>query len=144
MPNATARRAAKAAKSHIEDGPTVTAVTDVAGFKIETLGDDYTFTRHGAGRKREPSPFDDVVDTLVGQGTQRIPVEDENAGNECVKLLQKATDYRGRGLEKRVEEHDGAWYVVFKINEAKAKRAPRKSKAEGEDLSDAAEGAETE
>lgn len=151
MPNATAaaaRRAKKAAatKSN-EDGPIVTATQEVNGFTIEALG-DYQFTRPGAGRRREPSPFDDVVESLVGQGTQRIPVADEEAGTECVKQLQKATDFRERGLEKRIEQNEGGeWFVIFRVNEEKAKRAPRKVKANGEsegDLTDAAEDAETE
>jgi hypothetical protein len=143
MANAAARRAAKA-KNVAEDGITVTAVTEVAGFEIEELG-EYNFTRQGAGRKREPSPFDDVIEKLVGKGTQRIHVADEEAGKVVIRDLQKATDFHKRGLEKRNEpnEETGGWQVVFRVNEAKAARAPRKSKAE-EAVTDAAENAETE
>lgn len=126
MVNAAARRANKAQKNGDKD---MTVTLDDLG--IESLGEDYEFTRSGAGRKREPSPYDDVVEMLVGKGTQVKRVADEDEAKTVVKDLQKACEYRNRGLEKRIEVlDDGATAVVFRINAEKAKRAPRKPKAE--------------
>lgn len=143
MSNATARRARKAAQTAAQEGPIVTATQSIGNFVIEELG-EYEFTRQGAGRKREASPFDDAIDGWVGTGTRRIPVESEEDGKEAVKLLAKSAEYKNRGLEKRVEQDENDnWFVIFKVNAEKAKRAPRKGKAE-DGVTDAAEGAETE
>lgn len=127
MPNAAARRSRKAATqvaetNNTQNGVTVTATLSAGDFVVEELGEDYQFTRQGAGRKRTPTPFDDLVNEWAGAGTKRIPVEDETQGNEVIKLLAKACDYRSRGLDKRIEDMDGQKYVVFKINAEKAKR----------------------
>lgn len=147
MPNAAARRTRKATAStpNESNGVNVVSTLTAGEFQVEELG-DYEFTRAGAGRKREPSPFDDLVNDWAGQGTRRIPVADEDEGKEVVKALQKACEYRSRGLDKRVEDMDGKLYVVFRINPDKAKRAPRKGKEDGsqESLPELADAAETE
>lgn len=145
MPNAAARRARKtspvAATPVVDtpetDGVNIVSTLAVEDFQVEELG-NYEFTRTGAGRKREPSPFDNHVQEWAGQGTRRIPVEDEDAAKDVVKALQKACEYRARGLEKRVEDMDGQLYVVFRINNEKARRAPRKNR-EAVDFVDSAE-----
>lgn len=149
MPNAAARRVRKAqtqsATTTHEDGPTVMSTLTAGDYTIETLGNDYEFTRAGAGRKREPSVFDNTVEDLVGKGTQRIPnLTSEAQANDVVKQLQKACEFRNRGLEKRIENVDDEYVVVFRVNEEKAKRAPRKPKAEGEVDASAVDSAETE
>lgn len=145
MPNAAARRTKKATTSTPQtNGVNVVSTLTAGEFQVEELG-DYEFTRAGAGRKREPSPFDDHVQEWAGQGTRRIAVADEDAAKDVVKALQKACEYRGRGLEKRTEEMDGQLYVVFRINMEKAKRAPRKGKDENqESLPELVDAAETE
>lgn len=141
MPNAAgaaARRARKAQTANSNSGAIKVSGTLTAGeFEIQSL-DNYEFTRQGAGRKRIPSPFDDVVENLVGAGTQRVPVADEDEAQEVLKNLQKSAEYHKRGLEKRVEQMEDGLFVVFKINAEKAARAPRKSRSE------AVEDAETE
>jgi hypothetical protein len=140
MPNAAARRANKNGAS------SMTAATTIGDFEIQDLGEDYEFTRSGAGRKREPSPFDAQVIEWVGR-TKRIPVASEEQGRELIKQLQKACDYNGGsgnglGLTKRIEDGDenAANYVVFRVNAERASRAPRKNKTDAERL----ETAETE
>ena len=141
MVNAAARRAKKANNTEEKD---MTATLNDLG--IEELGEEFEFTRSGAGRKREPSPFDDVVDSLVGRpaSLKRVSSEEEQA--QVIKDLQKACEYRGRGLEKRpVTLEDGTLGVIFKINEEKAKRAPRKPKGENETpAADSVDTAETD
>lgn len=111
-------------------GPQIMSVETVDEFEVQDLG-DYEFTRQGAGRKREPSPFDSKIESYVGAGTKRIPVPSETRGNDVVKMIQKSADWKGRGLQKRVEaDEDGNWFVIFTVHPEKAKRAPRKPKAE--------------
>lgn len=130
MPNAAARRTRKAnpvaeTANETETGVKIMSTLTAGDFAVEELG-DYEFTRTGAGRKREPSPFDDLVNEWAGQATRRIPVANQEEAQEAIKLLQKACEYRSRGLNKRTEEMDGQLYVVFRIDTEKAKRAPRK------------------
>lgn len=154
MVNAAARRASKsttATKSPISvvpdvdtdsgetDMPTATATLKAGQFDIKPLG-DFEFTRQGAGRKREASIFDDSVDALVGQGPQQVPVADAEEADYVVKQLAKACEYRNRGLEKRVVDTKEGMIVAFTVNEAKAKRAPRKPKS----VEESAVSAETE
>lgn len=132
MPNAAARRSRKATPASTpaeqkSNGVNVVSTLTAGDFQVEELG-DYEFTRAGAGRKREPSVFDDLVQDWAGQGTRRIPVDGDEAAKDVIKALQKACEYRNRGLEKRTEEMDGQLYVVFRINPEKATRAPRKNK----------------
>lgn len=148
MPNAAGRRTRKMAAqaapttNETENGVKVTSTLNIGELAIEELG-DYEFTRQGAGRKREPSQFDDYVNDWVGT-TRRIPVEDTDQGNDVIKQLAKACDYRNRGLEKRIETMDGQLYVVFKVNEEKAKRERKPRDVESVADVDRVDAAETE
>lgn len=149
MVNAAARRTRKAQSKPTtavenENGVKVMSTLTIGDLVVEELG-DYEFTRSGAGRKREPSQFDDAVNDWAGGPTRRIKADDEDHATEIVKQLQKACEYRNRGLEKRTETEDDQLYVVFRINEEKAKRAPRKPRGVNETPEyDAVENAETE
>lgn len=143
MPNAAARRTKKATASTPEtNGVNVVSTLAVDDYQVDELG-DYEFTRQGAGRKREPSPFDNHVEEWAGKGPRRVRVSSEEEGKEVIKALQKACEYRERGLEKRIVEMEDGLAVVFQVNEAKAKRAPRKTRGESAatdgELVDAAE-----
>lgn len=147
MPNAAGRRtkkmAAQTAPTTDQNGVKVTSTLNIGDLAIEELG-DYEFTRQGAGRKREASPFDDYVNEWVGT-TRRIPVESTEQGNEVIKQLAKACDYRSRGLEKRIEEHEGVGLVVvFKVNPEKAKRERKPRDVESVSDVDRVDAAETE
>lgn len=121
------------------DMTTATAPTyDIAS--IGSLG-DYEFKRSGAGRKRVPSPFDEVVETMVGAGTKFLPVADDAAGKTAIEDLQKAcnwdrgrSNFKGYGLTKRLTRLDGVegvadgLYVIFEVKATKETRV-RKPKA---------------
>lgn len=151
MPNRAGRQAVKDRKAETngtnpntaqEDtvsAPTTTAPTYDIG-SIGSLG-SFEFKRQGAGRKRTPSPFDDVVESVVGQGTKFLPVADEEQGKAAIEDLQKAcnwdrgrSDFNGYGLTKRLTRLEGVegvadgLYVIFEVKAEKEKRV-RKPKS---------------
>lgn len=141
MVNATGRRARKDAQSATTNNDTpsqnghTTVSTPAPTFDLNSigvLGEDFSFDRGNRGRARVPSQFDEVVKEWVGNGFRYLPVADKDAGAELIKDLQKATDYHGYGLSKRVQnlpQVGEGLYVVFEIKAEKEKRT-RKPKGE--------------
>jgi len=113
-----------------EGGDTLVAEAPVAGlpsFEIQDAPEDYTPTRPSAGRKREPSPFDDVVLQVKDKGWKRVPITEGGANGEHAKtikrLLQKSQHFHGLGMELNITDE----YVEFMIRD----KQKRQAKAEG-------------
>jgi hypothetical protein len=97
------------------DGP---ALPDFASL-IEDAPEDYKPERASAGRKREPSPFDNVLPGLKDKGYKRVPIVVPDGGNadevvkEIKRQLQKAQHYHGLGMDLNVTTE----YVEFQIRD---------------------------
>jgi hypothetical protein len=103
--------------------------TNLPSFTIEDAPEDYTPVRPSAGRKREPSPFDDVVLQVKDQGWKRVPITDGQGkdGDEArtiKRLLQKSQHFHGLGMELNPTDQ----YIEFKIRD-KQKREKKASDA---------------
>lgn len=93
---------------------------------VEDAPEDYQPERASAGRKREPSPFDDVLLDFKGQGWKRVPhdgdVELDERGKvlhegevikEIKRQLQKAQHWHKLGMDLNVTGQ----HVEFKVRE---------------------------
>jgi hypothetical protein len=93
---------------------------------IEDAPEDYQPERASAGRKREPSPFDDILPQIKGQGWKRVKhdgdveldergkvVDEGPAVKEIKRQLQKAQHWHKLGMDLNVT----AEHVEFKVRE---------------------------
>jgi hypothetical protein len=159
MPNRAGRQAVKDRKNtETENGDTTVSAPAYDIASIGSLGDSFTFKRSGAGRKREPSPFDELVEQWVGTGTRFLPVADEETGEKAIADLQKACswnrgreNFNGYGLSKRLttlREEDGVpatgLYVVFEVKAEKERRERKAKTAETAPSPEAQDAATTE
>lgn len=134
MPNATARRARKAAKSsETNSNPTDTETTDMStatatdtesvdyAALIEDTPEGYKPERSPAGRKRSPSPFDEVLPRVINEGWKKVPHDGTQEQVEDIKKnLQKSKQMHDLGMEMNVTDT----HVEFKVRD-KQKRKPR-------------------
>lgn len=110
---------------------------------IEDAPADYTPPRASAGRKREPSPFDDLLPKVKDQGYKRIPFDGtDEAAKEIKRQLQKAQHFHGLGMDSAVTQVVGdgengvpvgetKHYVEFRVRDLQ-KREKSAAKAGGE------------
>lgn len=109
---------------------------------IEDAPEDYSPPRASAGRKREPSPFDDLLPRVKGGGYKRIPFDGtDDQAKEIKRQLQKAQHYHGFGMDSAVTEVVGdgengvpegetRHYVEFRVRDLQ-KREKSAAKAGG-------------
>jgi hypothetical protein len=72
--------------------------------QVEVLPEDYKPSRPSAGRKRQPTPFDQLVLDVEGQGYRSIPFHSPEEAQAIAKLLRKATAFHGLGMDLTVNE----------------------------------------
>lgn len=134
----------------IEEPRTMSTDTDTAqkpnfALLIESAPEDYKPERAAAGRKREPSPFDEVLPGLKGQGFKRVPhggdvtldasgkvVDKGDTVNEIVRQLQKAQHFHKLGMDLNITPE----YVEFSVRDLQ-KREKKEASANGQTALDA-------
>jgi hypothetical protein len=119
------------------------AVPDFANL-IEDAPQDYQPERASAGRKREPSPFDEIVAKVKDKGWKRVPFDGtEDQAKLIRRQLQKAQQLHDLGMDLNqanvvgdgdngVPVGETRHYVEFKIRD-KQPREKKNSAGEGGD-----------
>jgi hypothetical protein len=102
-------------------------------FVVEAAPEDYQPERANPGRKRAPSPFDDVLVSVKDRGWQRVPYQTEEQKDLIVKELHRAKQFHGLGMD--LNETDT--HVEFQTRELQ-KRKPRRKRDENGNFIDAA------
>jgi hypothetical protein len=97
--------------------------------QVEVLPEDYKPSRPSAGRKRQPTPFDQLVLDVVGQGYRSIPFHNDAEAQAIAKALRKATAFHSLGMDLTINSETGR--VEFQTRAKQDRR--RKSDAEGVD-----------